>query len=71
MTKQKNCTRLRYQLCLAVVNDAARPSTVKYYQSLIPHATFALISNAAHSTMNDNTAADAAAITNFLNSLDK
>jgi len=51
--------------------DAARPTTVKYYQSLIPNAKFELITNAAHSTMNDNTAADAAAITNFLSSLEK
>ncbi|MFM9021922.1 MAG: alpha/beta fold hydrolase, partial [Sediminibacterium sp.] len=50
--------------------DAARPSTVRYYQSRTPNATFTLIENAGHSTMNDNTPADIAAIRNFLKSIE-
>jgi proline iminopeptidase len=34
--------------------DEARPTTVQYYQSLIPDATYREIPNAAHSTLNDN-----------------
>jgi proline iminopeptidase len=34
--------------------DEARPSTVKYYQSLVPGSKFAMIPDAAHSTLNDN-----------------
>ena len=51
--------------------DAARPSTVQYYQSLTPKARFVLIPNAAHSTMNDNTKANLAAIRVFVRSLEK
>jgi proline iminopeptidase len=51
--------------------DAARPSTVKYYQSLTPRSKFVLIENAAHSTMNDNTKADIKAISDFINSLER
>lgn len=50
--------------------DAARPATVKYYQSLVPSSKFVLIKNAAHSTMNDNTEADINAIQEFINSLE-
>jgi proline iminopeptidase len=51
--------------------DAARPNTVKFYQSLIPNAKFSLIANAGHSTMNDNTQADVKAIRDFLQSIEK
>ncbi|RZS95483.1 proline iminopeptidase-family hydrolase [Cecembia calidifontis] len=34
--------------------DEARPSTVKYYHSLVPDSQFAVIPGAAHSTLNDN-----------------
>ena len=34
--------------------DEARPSTVKYYQSLVPNARFQEISNSGHATLNDN-----------------
>ena len=51
--------------------DAARPSTVRYYQSRTPKATFTLIENAGHSTMNDNTPADIAAIRNFIKSIEE
>jgi proline iminopeptidase len=50
--------------------DAARPETVRYYQSLVPKSKFVLIKNAAHSTMNDNTQADITAIKEFINSLE-
>ena len=50
--------------------DAARPTTVKYYQSLTPNAKFELINHAGHSTMYDNTQVDLAAINNFINSLE-
>ena len=50
--------------------DAARPSTVKYFQSQTPNSKFVLIKNAAHSTMNDNTQADLKAIRDFINSLE-
>lgn len=51
--------------------DAARPATVKYYQSLTPDSRFVLIENAAHSTMNDNTKADINAIRSFIQSIEK
>jgi len=51
--------------------DAARPNTVKFYQSLIPNAKFSMIANAGHSTMNDNTQADVKAIRDFLQSIEK
>ena len=50
--------------------DAARPATVKYYQSLTPNSKFVLIENAAHSTMNDNTTADLNAIRSFIQSIE-
>lgn len=34
--------------------DEARPSTVKYYQSLVPNARYKEISNSGHATLNDN-----------------
>lgn len=51
--------------------DAARPSTVQYFQSLVKNSRFVLINNATHSTMNDNPKEDLAAITDFLHDLDK
>ncbi|MFI5152516.1 MAG: proline iminopeptidase-family hydrolase [Chitinophagales bacterium] len=51
--------------------DEARPSTVKYFQSLIPGSKFVLIENAGHLTMQDNSEADERAITEFLSSLEK
>lgn len=51
--------------------DAARPATVKYYQSLTPHSRFILIKNAAHSTMNDNPSGDINAIREFLRSVEQ
>lgn len=51
--------------------DAARPTTVKYFQSQIKNSEFVLIKNATHSTMNDNTKDDLKAISDFLNRLDK
>lgn len=52
-------------------NDAARPTTVKYYQSLTPNSTFVLISKAGHSTMNDNPKEEIKAISDFIKSLEK
>ncbi len=46
--------------------DEARASTVKYYQSLTPHAEFALIKNAGHATMHDNTEENIEVIRKFL-----
>jgi proline iminopeptidase len=51
--------------------DEARPSTVKYYESLIPNCKFIIIKNAGHVTMMDNTNDNNAAIADFLNSIDK
>jgi proline iminopeptidase len=50
--------------------DAARPTTVKYYQSLTPNSQLKVTSNAGHMTMQDNPAEDLAAISEFLNRLD-
>lgn len=51
--------------------DEARPSTVKYYQSLVPGAQFELIENAGHLTMQDNPEKNLKVITDFINSLEK
>ena len=51
--------------------DAARPSTVKYYQSLTPGSRLIIIKNAGHMTMHDNASEDIKAISAFLNELDK
>ena len=50
--------------------DEARPSTVRYYQSLVPNARFVLIKNAGHLTMQDNPQQDILAIRTFLNALE-
>lgn len=51
--------------------DEARPSTVKYFQSLVPNAQFAEISNAGHLSMQDNAGENNKAIEDFLNDLEK
>lgn len=51
--------------------DEARPSTVKYYQSLVPGAKFELIENAGHLTMQDNPEKNLKVITDFINGLEK
>jgi proline iminopeptidase len=51
--------------------DEARPSTVRYYQSLVPGAKFALIENAGHLTMQDNPQKNIKVIADFLNGLGK
>ncbi len=51
--------------------DEAQPSTVKYYQSLVPGAQFAMIDGAGHLTMQDNPEQNIKVITDFLNSLEK
>jgi proline iminopeptidase len=50
--------------------DAARPNTVKYYQSLTPQSKFIMIRNAGHQTMHDNPEENIEAIQTFLNSLE-
>jgi proline iminopeptidase len=52
-------------------HDAARPPTVKYYQSLTPNAKMAVIKNAGHMTLHDNPEADIKTISDFLNEQDK
>jgi len=49
--------------------DAARPNTVKYYQSLTPNSKFIMIRNAGHQTMHDNPEENIEAIHTFLNNL--
>ncbi len=51
--------------------DEARPSTVKYYQSLVPGAKFELIENAGHLTMQDNPEKNIKVISDFINGLEK
>ncbi len=51
--------------------DEARPSTVKYYQSLVPGAQFELIENAGHLTMQDNPEKNLKVITDFINGIEK
>jgi proline iminopeptidase len=50
--------------------DAARPATVRYYQSLTPNSRFKQTSNAGHMTMQDNAPEDIRAISEFLDGLD-
>lgn len=45
--------------------DAARPATVKYYQSLVPGSAFVEIKGAGHSTMTDKIDEDLKAIRQF------
>lgn len=51
--------------------DEARPSTVKYYQSLVPGAQFELVENAGHLTMQDDPDKNLKIITDFINSIEK
>jgi proline iminopeptidase len=50
--------------------DEARPSTVKYYQSLVPGAKFEVIEGAAHITMQDKPEESNRVVIDFLNSLE-
>lgn len=51
--------------------DEARPSTVKYFQSLVPNSKFVMIDDAGHGTMHDNRTQNLQAIKEFLDSLEK
>jgi proline iminopeptidase len=46
--------------------DEARPGTVEYYRSLVPGAEIAIIENAAHITMHDDSAANVRIVREFL-----
>jgi len=50
--------------------DEARPSTVKYYQSLVPGAKFEMIEGAAHLTMQDKPEQSNKVVIDFLNSIE-
>jgi proline iminopeptidase len=58
-------------LLLAGEYDEARPSTVRYFQSLIPNSEFIEIKNSGHSTMHDNPKQALAAINQFVLKVDK
>ena len=51
--------------------DEARPSTVRYYQSLVKGAKFALIKDAGHMTMQDKPEENNKVVTDFLDNLEK
>ncbi|MBL7858353.1 MAG: proline iminopeptidase-family hydrolase [Cyclobacteriaceae bacterium] len=51
--------------------DEARPSTVQYYQSLVPGSRFAVMKKSGHLTMQDNPEQDIATIRNFLQELER
>ncbi|MEO5571989.1 MAG: proline iminopeptidase-family hydrolase [Bacteroidia bacterium] len=51
--------------------DEARPSTVRYYQSLVPGAKFEMIEGAGHLTMQDNPQKNNEVITRFINGTEK
>lgn len=51
--------------------DEVRPTTARYYQSLVPDAEFTIIQDAAHITMHDNKNYNNRVISNFLASVDK
>ena len=50
--------------------DEARPTTVKYFQSLISNSKLVIIKNSGHVTISDNTKDNNKAIAGFLNKLD-
>jgi proline iminopeptidase len=50
--------------------DEARPSTVRYYQSLVPGAKFAVIPQSGHMTMQDNPEANNKVVRDFLREVD-
>jgi len=58
-------------LFIAGEYDEALPSTVQYYQSLLPGAKFTEIANAGHLTMQDNPEENNKVIKDFLDSLGK
>ena len=58
-------------LLLAGEYDEARPSTVRYFQSLIPGSEFTVIKNSGHVTMHDNLPETIIAINQFLLKVDK
>jgi proline iminopeptidase len=47
-------------------HDEARPETVEYYRSLVPGAELAIIENAAHLTMQDDSAENVRVVREFL-----
>jgi proline iminopeptidase len=49
--------------------DAARPSTVRYHQSLTPNSRLVIVPGAAHFITNDNPEGEIAAIASFLDEL--
>ena len=49
--------------------DEARPSTVRYFQSLVPNSKFVMIEGAGHSTVHDNKGQTINAVRDFLNSM--
>lgn len=49
--------------------DEARPSTVRYFQSLVPNSKFVMIEGAGHSTVHDNKDQTINAVRDFLNSM--
>jgi proline iminopeptidase len=51
--------------------DEARPNTVKYYHRLVPNSQFAVIPDAAHSTLNDNKEATLKEVKEFLDKIKK
>ena len=51
--------------------DEARPETTRYYQSLVPDGTLAVIEEAAHLTMHDNPGRDVEEINAFLNNIEQ
>jgi proline iminopeptidase len=51
--------------------DAARPATVKYYQTITPNSKLVVINDAGHMTMHDNLEEDLSAINGFLGDLEK
>lgn len=74
----KNYDRLKYLSSIKVPVlficgefDEARPVTVRYYQSLVPHSKFLEIPNAAHSTMMDAPQENVKAVRDFINEIDK
>jgi len=51
--------------------DEATPSTVRYFQDLVPNSQLEVISNAAHITMHDNPEENNRVISEFLAELEK
>ncbi len=51
--------------------DEARPSTVRYYSSLVPNSESAIIPNAGHLSMQDNPEASNQAVGDFMHKIEK